>query len=78
MMTAAHRSVYVAQKGAADGFGRFRLSLDLLCVASLDGHFCGSIRGDPCLGFDEAELRASPFLDSSTDDRAATLAAVSC
>jgi len=81
MMTAgAQIGLYVARKWAADELETFfRLSLDLLCVASLDGYF---LRLNPewthVLGFDEAELRASPFLDFvHPDDRAATLDAVS-
>jgi PAS domain S-box-containing protein len=81
MMTAgAQIGLYVAQKGAADELETFfRLSLDLLCVASLDGYF---LRLNPAwtdvLGFDEAELLASPFLDFvHPDDRAATSDAVS-
>jgi len=81
MMTAgAQIGLYVARKWAADELETFfRLSLDLLCVASLDGYF---LRLNPAwtrvLGFDEAELRALPFLDFvHPDDRAATLDAVS-
>jgi PAS domain S-box-containing protein len=81
MMTAgAQIGLYVARKWAADELETFfRLSLDLLCVASLDGYF---LRLNPewthVLGFDEAELLASPFLDFvHPDDRAATLDAVS-
>ena len=81
MMTAgAQIGLYVARKWAADELETFfTLSLDLLCVASLDGYF---LRLNPAwthvLGFDEAELRASPFLDFvHPDDRAATLDAVS-
>src|SRR5438093_1415191 len=81
MMTAgAQIGLYVARKWAADELETFfTLSLDLLCVASLDGYF---LRLNPAwthvLGFDEVELRASPFLDFvHPDDRAATLEAVS-
>jgi two-component system, sensor histidine kinase and response regulator len=81
MMTAGTQiGLYVARKWAADELETFfTLSLDLLCVASLDGYF---LRLNPAwthlLGFDEAELRASPFLDFvHPDDRAATLDAVS-
>ena len=76
MMTAgAQIGLYVARKWAADELETFfSLSLDLLCVASLDGYF---LRLNPAwtqvFGFDEAELRASPFLDFvHPDDRAAT------
>src|SRR6266496_380485 len=81
MMTAGTQiGLYVARKWAADELETFfALSLDLLCVASLDGYF---LRLNPAwthvLGFDEVELRASPFLDFvHPDDRAATLDAVS-
>jgi two-component system, sensor histidine kinase and response regulator len=81
MMTAGGQiGLYVTRKWAADELETFfKLSLDLLCVASLDGYF---LRLNPAwthvLGFDEAELRASPFLDFvHPDDRAATLGALS-
>jgi two-component system, sensor histidine kinase and response regulator len=81
MMTAGGQiGLYVTRKWAADELETFfRLSLDLLCVASLDGYF---LRLNPAwthvFGFDEAELLASPFLDFvHPDDRAATLDAVS-
>jgi two-component system sensor histidine kinase/response regulator len=81
MMTAgAQIGLYVARKWAADELETFfRLSLDLLCVANLEGFF---LRLNPAwthvLGFDEAELLASPFVDFvHPDDRAATLVAVS-
>jgi two-component system sensor histidine kinase/response regulator len=81
MMTAgAQIGLYVARKWAADELETFfRLSADLLCVASLDGYF---LRLNPAwthvLGYDEAELRASPFLDFvHPDDHAATIDAVS-
>lgn len=68
--------LYLDRKKAADKLETFfNLSLDLLCVASLDGHF---LRLNPAwqrvLGFEEAELRASPFLDFvHPDDRGATI-----
>jgi len=81
MMTAGGQiGLYVARKWAADELETFfNLSLDLLCVASLDGHF---LRLNPAwtrvLGFDDAELRASPFFDFVyPDDRSATTEAVS-
>jgi PAS domain S-box-containing protein len=81
MMTAgAQIGLYVARKWAADELETFfSLSLDLLCVASLDGYF---LRLNPAwtrvLGYDETELLASPFLDFvHPDDRAATLDAMS-
>jgi PAS domain S-box-containing protein len=54
----------------------FALSLDLLCVCDFDGRFQ---RLNPAwtrtLGFSEAELTATPFLDFvHPDDRAATVA----
>ena len=81
MMTAgAQIGLYVARKWASDELKTFfTLSLDLLCVASLDGYF---LRVNPAwtttFGFDDAELRASPFLDFvHPDDRAATIDAMS-
>jgi PAS domain S-box-containing protein len=81
MMTAGGQiGLYVARKWAADELEMFfNLSLDLLCVASLDGYFQ---RLNPAwkrvLGFEEAELRASPFLDFvHPDDRDRTMQAVS-
>jgi PAS domain S-box-containing protein len=80
MVTAgAQIGLYVARKWAADELETFfRLSPDLLCVATLDGHF---LRLNPAwtdvLGFSEAELLASPFIDFvHPDDRAASLEAV--
>jgi CheY-like chemotaxis protein len=63
MMTAgAQIGLYVARKWAADELETFfRLSLDLLCVASLDGYF---LRVNPAwthvLGFDEDDHVAQP------------------
>jgi two-component system sensor histidine kinase/response regulator len=81
MMTAgAQIGLYVSRKWAADELEMFfRLSLDLLCVASLDGYF---LRVNPAwaqvFGYDDATLKASPFIDFvHPDDRAATLDAVS-
>ena len=81
MMTAgAQIGLYVARKWAADELEAFfKLSLDLLCVASVDGYF---LRLNPAwtqtFGYDEAELKASPFLDFvHPDDRAATTDAMS-
>jgi two-component system, sensor histidine kinase and response regulator len=76
----AQIGLYVARKWAADELETFfTLSLDLLCVASLDGYF---LRLNPAwthvLGYEAAELRAAPFLDFvHPDDRAATLDFVS-
>jgi two-component system sensor histidine kinase/response regulator len=72
--------LYTAGKWATDELDAFfNLSLDLLCVASLDGHF---LRLNPAWtqvsGFSEPELRAAPFLDFvHPDDRANTVAAMS-
>ena len=74
-----HIGVYVERQRAADELERFfDLSLDLLCVANLDGYF---LRLNPAwgrlLGYSSAELRAAPFLDFVLpDDRAATSAAL--
>jgi two-component system sensor histidine kinase/response regulator len=81
MMTAgAQIGLYVSRKWAADELEMFfRLSADLLCVASLDGYF---LRVNPAwahvFGYDDATLKASPFLDFvHPDDRASTVEAVS-
>ncbi len=71
--------VYVVRRRAADELERFfDLSLDLLCVASLDGYF---LRLNPAwqrvFGYSDDELCASPFLDFvHPDDRDATVAAL--
>ena len=68
--------LYVERKWAGEELDRFfELSLDLFCVATFDGYF---VRVNPAwqrvLGFSEAELRASPFMDFvHPDDRAATV-----
>jgi two-component system sensor histidine kinase/response regulator len=80
-MTAVGRQlgVYVERRRAADELERFfDLSLDLLCVANLEGYF---LRLNPVwtrvLGYDEAELRAAPFMDFvHPDDREATALAL--
>jgi PAS domain S-box-containing protein len=81
MLTAGRQiGLFVARKWAADELETFfNLSLDLLCVASLDGYF---LRLNPAwkqvLGYDDAELRAAPFVDFvHPDDRAQTIGAVS-
>ncbi len=74
-----HIGVYVERRRAADELERFLdLSLDLWCVASLDGYF---LRLNPAwgrlLGYSSEELRATPFMDFvHPDDRAATVAAL--
>ena len=80
-MTAVGRliGVYVERRRAADELERFfDLSLDLLCVANLDGYF---LRLNPAwqrvFGYSDDELRAAPFLDFvHPDDRDATVAAL--
>ena len=73
-------ALYVQRKWAGEELDRFfRLSLDLFCVATFDGYF---VRVNPAwqtvLGFSEAELRASPFMDFvQPEDRAATGSAIS-
>ena len=68
------------RKWAADELERFfTLSLDLLCVASLDGQF---LRVNPAwtrvLGYTEATLTSAPFIDFvHPDDRTATIDALS-
>jgi PAS domain S-box-containing protein len=82
MMTAIGGQVgpFVERKWAGDELERFfTLSLDLFCVATLEGYF---LKLNPAwqrvLGFSEAELRAAPFMDFvHPDDRAATLEALS-
>ncbi len=65
-MTAVGRQIglYVERQRTADELERFfELSLDLLCVANLDGYF---IRVNSAwtrvLGYDTEELRAKPFM----------------
>ncbi len=73
-MTAVGRQIglYVERQRTADELERFfELSLDLLCVANLDGYF---IRVNPAwtrvLGYDTEELRAKPFMSFvHPDDR---------
>jgi two-component system sensor histidine kinase/response regulator len=81
MMTTVGTQValYAQRKWAGEELDRFfTLSLDMFCVATLDGHF---IRVNPAsqriLGYSEAEMCAAPFMDFvHPDDRAATAAAV--
>jgi two-component system, sensor histidine kinase and response regulator len=73
-------ALYVQRKWASEELDRFfRLSLDLFCVATFDGYFVRlNPAWQPVLGFSEAELRASPFMDFvHPEDRAATMSAVS-
>jgi PAS domain S-box-containing protein len=81
MMTICSQiALYVQRKWAAEELDRFfNLSLDLFCVATFDGYF---VRLNPAwqtvLGFSEAELRTSPFMDFvHPDDRATTISAMS-
>ena len=78
-MTAVGRQIglFVERQRAADELERFfELSLDLLCVANLDGYF---IRVNPAwtrvLGYDTDALQAQPFMAFvHPDDREATAA----
>jgi PAS domain S-box-containing protein len=80
MMTTVGTQValYVQRKWAGDELDRFfKLSIDLFCVASFDGHL---IRVNPAsqriLGFSEEELCAVPFMEFvHPDDRADTATA---
>ena len=82
MITTVGRQIglFVERKWATEELDRFfRLSLDLFCVATFDGYF---VRVNPAwhrvLGFEDAELCASPFMDFvHPDDRAATVAVLS-
>ena len=75
MMTTVGSQIglFVERKWADEELDRFfTLSLDLFCVATFDGYF---VRVNPAwqrvLGFSEAELRATPFMDFvHPDDRA--------
>ncbi|HUU34605.1 MAG TPA: ATP-binding protein, partial [Vicinamibacterales bacterium] len=74
-----HIGIYMERRRAADELERFfELSLDLFCVANLDGYF---LRLNPAwkrvFGYTDAELRATPFLDFvHPDDRTATAGAL--
>jgi PAS domain S-box-containing protein len=70
--------LYVDRKWRAEELERFfNLSLDLLCVATLDGYF---VRLNPSwrvLGYEAGDLMALPFADFvHPDDRAATQTAL--
>jgi len=73
-------ALYLERKWAGEELDRFfQLSLDLFCVATFDGFF---VRLNPAwqtvLGYSEAELRQSPFLDFvHPDDREPTIQAMS-
>ncbi|HVQ13466.1 MAG TPA: ATP-binding protein, partial [Vicinamibacterales bacterium] len=72
--------IYVERKWAGEDLDRFfKLSPDLLCVATFDGYF---VRVNPAwqtvLGYSEEEMRASPFKDFvHPDDQEATADAMS-
>jgi len=82
MMTAicSQIGLFIERKRASDDLDRFfKLSLDLLCVATFEGYF---VRVNPAwltvLGLTEKELRSTPFMDFvHPDDRAATTQAMS-
>ena len=69
--------MFIDRRRAQDELDRFfRLSLDMLCVADLDGYFK---RVNPVwervLGWSEADLISRPYMDFvHPDDREATLA----
>ena len=71
--------MFIDRRRAQDELDRFfRLSLDMLCVASFDGHFT---RVNPVwervLGWSEADLITRPYLEFvHPDDRAAAVAAL--
>src|SRR5262249_38423523 len=80
MTVGAQVGLFAAGRWAADELDAFfSLSPDLLCVASLDGSFLRVNRAwTRVLGYDEAELRAAPYIDFvHPDDRAVTLQAMS-
>ena len=72
--------LYIERKLAGEELDRFfELSPDLFCVATFDGYFIRvNSTWQRVLGFSEAELRASPFMEFiHPDDRAATVHALS-
>ena len=82
LMTTVGRQIglFVERKWAGEELDRFfTLSLDLFCVATVDGRF---VRVNPAwervLGFSERELCACPFMEFvHPEDRAATVDALS-
>jgi len=72
--------LFIERKRASDDLDRFfKLSLDLLAVATFDGYF---VRVNPAwhdvMGLSEEELRSTPFMDFvHPDDRDATTQAMS-
>ena len=82
MMTAVCAQIgrYVERKWTGEELDAFfTLSLDLFCVATMDGHFIRLNQAwQAVLGFSEEELRASPYMDFvHPDDKAATEHAIS-
>jgi PAS domain S-box-containing protein len=73
-------ALYVERKWAGEDLDRFfKLSPDLLCIATFDGYF---VRLNPAwqtvLGFSDEEMRAAPFMDFvHPDDLDATTRAMS-
>jgi PAS domain S-box-containing protein len=82
MMTAVcgQIAMFIERKRAGDDLDRlFRLSLDLLCVASFEGYF---VRANPAwqtvLGHSDEELRTTPFMEFvHPEDRAPSTEALS-
>ena len=73
-------ALYVQRKWAGEELDQvFRLSLDLFCVATFDGYFVRLNNAwQTVLGFSEAELRATPFMEFvHPEDRRSTISAMS-